>query len=119
MNALMVYLLMPQIRQHLQRHMLQKKMELPTNPYDSVMTLCNKDLFRSFLKDNGFNAPVARGYSDNNVDTSLFSLPVIIKPVDSSGSKGATVIHSWNNLNEAIEFCFFLFHDLIELLVRK
>ena len=83
-----------------------EKMELPTNPYDSVMTLCNKDLFRSFLKDNGFNAPVARGYSDNNVDTSLFSLPVIIKPVDSSGSKGATVIHSWNNLNEAIEFAF-------------
>lgn len=83
-----------------------EKMELPTNSYDSVMTLCNKDLFRKFLKDNGFNAPVARGYSDNNVDTSLFSLPVIIKPVDSSGSKGATVIHSWNDLNEAIEFAF-------------
>lgn len=63
-----------------------EKMKLLTNPYESVMTLCNKDRFRSFLKNNGFNTPVARGYSNNEVDTTLFSLPVIIKPVDSSGS---------------------------------
>ena len=83
-----------------------EKMKLLTNPYESVMTLCNKDRFRSFLKNNGFNTPVARGYSNNEVDTTLFSLPVIIKPVDSSGSKGATVLHSWDGLNEALEFAF-------------
>lgn len=83
-----------------------EKMGLPTNPYKSVATLCNKDRFRCFLKDNGFNAPVAIGYSDNNVDKTLFSLPVIIKPVDSSGSKGATVLHSWDDLNQAVEFAF-------------
>lgn len=83
-----------------------EKLNLPTNPYESVMTLCNKDLFRNFLKENGFNTPVARGYGNNNVDKTLFSLPVIIKPVDSSGSKGATVLHSWDNLNEALEFAF-------------
>lgn len=83
-----------------------ERMNLPTNPYDSVMTLCNKDRFRRFLRDNGFSTPVARGYSDNNVDTSLFSLPVIVKPVDSSGSKGATVLHSWECLNEALDFAF-------------
>lgn len=83
-----------------------EKMKLLTNPYESVMTLCNKDCFRSFLKNNGFNTPVARGYSNNEVDTTLFSLPVIIKPVDSSGSKGATVLHSWDGLNEALEFAF-------------
>ena len=83
-----------------------EKMKLLTNPYESVMTLCNKDRFRSFLKNNGFNTPVARGYSNNEADTTLFSLPVIIKPVDSSGSKGATVLHSWDGLNEALEFAF-------------
>lgn len=58
-----------------------EKMKLPTNPYEAVMTLCNKDCFRHFLKNNGFNTPVAKGYSNNDVDTTLFSLPVIIKPV--------------------------------------
>ena len=83
-----------------------EKLGLPTNPYNSVETLCNKDKFRVFLKENGFNAPVSKGYSDNDVDTSLFSLPVIVKPVDSSGSKGATVLRDWSNLQKACDFAF-------------
>lgn len=83
-----------------------EKLGLPTNPYESVETLCNKDRFRAFLKKNGFNTPNSAGYSDKNVDTSLFSLPVIIKPVDSSGSKGATVLHSWDCLDKAMDFAF-------------
>lgn len=83
-----------------------EKMGLPTNPYQSVETLCNKDQFRTFLKDNGFNTPVAKGYGDKNIDISLFSLPVIIKPVDSSGSKGATVLRKWDELDKALEFAF-------------
>lgn len=83
-----------------------EKLGLPTNPYDSVETLCNKDKFREFLKRNGFNAPVSKGYSSNDVNTSLFTLPVIIKPVDSSGSKGATVLRDWKRLEKACEFAF-------------
>lgn len=83
-----------------------EKLGLPTNPYESVETLCNKDKFRVFLKENGFNAPVSKGYSDNDVDTSLFSLPVIVKPVDSSGSKGATVLRDWCDLQKACDFAF-------------
>lgn len=83
-----------------------EKLGLPTNPYESVETLCNKDKFREFLKENGFNAPVSKGYSDNDVDTSLFSLPVIVKPVDSSGSKGATVLRDWCDLQKACDFAF-------------
>ena len=70
-----------------------EKMGLPTNPFESVDTLCNKDKFRIFLKKNGFNTPVACGYTDKETalnDIEKFDLPVIIKPVDSSGSKGAT-----------------------------
>lgn len=83
-----------------------EKMGLPTNPYTSVETLCNKDRFREFLRSNGFNTPVANGYSDKNVNHEDFTLPVIVKPVDSSGSKGATVLHSWDGLDEALEFAF-------------
>lgn len=83
-----------------------EKLGLPTNPYQAVETLCNKDRFREFLRTNGFNTPVAKGYGDKNVDTSGFSLPVIIKPVDSSGSKGATVLRDWNGLDKALDFAF-------------
>lgn len=83
-----------------------EKLGLPTNPYLAVETLCNKDKFREFLKLNGFNSPQAKGYEDKNVDISMFSLPVIVKPVDSSGSKGATVIDNWNELDKALDFAF-------------
>lgn len=83
-----------------------EQLGLPTNPYESVETLCNKDRFRTFLNANGFYTPKSEGYSDRNVNTSLFSLPVIVKPVDSSGSKGATVLHSWDGLEKALDFAF-------------
>lgn len=86
-----------------------EKMGLPTNPYTSVETLCNKDMFRSFLRENGFNTPAAKGYTTEAeaiADISAFEFPVIIKPVDSSGSKGATVLHSSEGLEEAVAFAF-------------
>lgn len=85
---------------------IAEKLGLPTNPYKSVETLCNKDFFREFLKKNGFNTPIAHGYTDKNIDISIFSLPVIIKPVDSSGSKGATVLNDWNQLGDALDRAF-------------
>lgn len=85
---------------------IAEQLGLPTNPYKSVQTLCNKDQFRDFLRNNGFNTPVAKGYSDMCVNKPDFQLPVIVKPVDSSGSKGATVLYSWNELESAMEFAF-------------
>lgn len=82
---------------------------LPTNPYTSVDILCNKDKFRIFLAENGFNAPESRGYTNIRealADIDVFNLPVIIKPVDSSGSKGVTVLHDWTNASEALDFAF-------------
>lgn len=86
-----------------------EKLGLPTNPYRSVEILCNKDLFRKFLSESGMNAPQAGGYASREEaleDLQRFSLPVIVKPVDSSGSKGATVLHSWDGIEEALEFAF-------------
>lgn len=86
-----------------------EKMNLHTNPYLSTEILCNKDKFRVFLQENGFNTPVSGGYGDLETalhDTAKYQLPVIVKPVDSSGSKGATVLRSWDNFNEALAFAF-------------
>lgn len=81
-------------------------MGLPGNPYESVEILCNKDKFRHFLKENHFDTPVAHAYSKENaaVDQSSFHLPVIVKPADSSGSKGVTVLYSWDCIDKAINF---------------
>ena len=86
-----------------------EKLGLPTNPYISVETLCNKDKFRDFLKNNGFNTPLAMGFADKEsaiLSIDKFSFPVIIKPVDSSGSKGATVLKSKDGFEKAVEFAF-------------
>ena len=84
-----------------------EKLNLPTPPYKSVCILQNKALFREFLRENKFNVPYAKGY--NNVedaikDSSLFNWPVIIKPVDSAGSKGVTKVTRIEELPEAAKY---------------
>lgn len=76
---------------------VSEKLGLFTNPYESVKILCSKDKFRSFLKENDFCVPRAKGYSqlfEAKREINEFNMPVIVKPVDSSGSKGVTVIES-------------------------
>ena len=80
-----------------------EKMGLPGSPYESVEILCNKDQYRKFLSEHGFHTPMAKGYlnvSDALADLSnnLFAFPVIVKPVDSSGSKGVGRIDSINEV---------------------
>ena len=86
-----------------------EKLGLPTNPYRSVDILCNKDKFREFLKNNGFNTPLAKGFTDKGSaiqSIDRFNFPVIIKPVDSSGSKGATVLKDKVGFEKAVDFAF-------------
>ena len=74
------------------------RMGLPqAGPYESVCILQNKELFRSFLESNGFNVPKSKGFSmyeDAYSDRDYFTWPVIVKPVDSAGSKGVTKIEN-------------------------
>lgn len=85
-----------------------EKMGLPFQcSYEAACILQDKSRFRKFLSENGFNCPNAKGY--NNVDDALkdvdfFNWPVIVKPVDSAGSKGVTKVEDKSKLKEAIEF---------------
>ena len=81
-----------------------EKLGLPGLPYRSVEILQNKALFRRFLADNGFNVPQARGYTDigqAKSESATFHWPVIVKPVDSAGSKGVTRVDHLADLEAA------------------
>ncbi len=76
-----------------------------TCSYDVACILQDKARFRQFLIDNGFNAPRAKGYTNTTnalKDIDFFNWPVIVKPVDSAGSKGVTRVDDPRNLGSAI-----------------
>lgn len=73
-------------------------------PYKSVCILQNKKKFRCFLKNNGFNVPNAVGISSYEEGLKIlpqFKFPVIVKPVDSAGSKGVKRIDCIDDFAEA------------------
>lgn len=83
-----------------------EQMGLPTSPYKSVEILSNKDLFREYLWQNGFNCPKAMGFTTyeealSHIDE--FQLPVMVKPVDSSGSKGINKMTDKTQLKAFVE----------------
>ncbi len=85
-----------------------QEMGLPGNPYESVEILCDKEKFRTFQHQHGFMAPVFRGYADaakalRDIEEGVFHFPVMVKPVDSSGSKGVSRIDSAEEAEEKLE----------------
>lgn len=102
-----------------------EKMGLPFQcSYKAACILQDKSLFRKFLSENGFNCPKAKGYDnadDALKDVDYFNWPVIVKPVDSAGSKGVTKVEDKALLGHAIEFALseshnghFIIEDFLE-----
>lgn len=89
---------------------VQEQMGLPAfGPYESVCILQNKDRFRNFLTQHGFNVPKAKGFAsieDAISEKYWYPWPVIVKPTDSAGSKGVTRVDSWEDLRPALEIAF-------------
>lgn len=95
---------------------VQEQMGLPSmGPYESVRILQNKDLFRAFLTEHGFNVPFSRGYADKNtamadvcdrLASGEWTLPIIVKPTDSAGSKGVTKVSGLEDLEAAVDEAF-------------
>ena len=103
-----------------------EQMNLPfTCSYESACILQDKSRFRQFLSDHGFNVPNAKGY--NNIDDAFkdvdyFYWPVIVKPVDSAGSKGVSKVDDPKDLKAAIAHALteshnghFIVEDFLEL----
>lgn len=103
-----------------------EQMGLPfQTSYKAACILQDKSLFRQFLKENGFNCPQAKGYSnaeDALKDVDYFNWPIIVKPVDSAGSKGVTKVTAPEDLLSAIEFALscsisknFIIEDFLDI----
>ena len=85
-----------------------ERLGLPGIPFETARSFCEKHLFREFLESNGFSVPrhvsVPVGdAAEMAKQVKGVSLPVVVKPTDSSGSKGVTVVHDKSKLEEALE----------------
>ena len=103
-----------------------EKLGLPTSPYASVEILSKKDLFRKYLAEHGFNVPKAQGfhtYEDALKAIDSFRLPVMVKPVDSSGSKGINKLTDKSQLKVFVEDALSYSRDkrfiLEEFIIKK
>lgn len=83
-----------------------EKLGLPGVPYKVAEAFCNKNLFREFLRENEFNVPESVEINKDSSSEVIGGLifPIIIKPTDSSGSKGVTVINSCEEFSKARDF---------------
>lgn len=85
-----------------------ERLGLPGNPLKSVEALSEKHLFRKHLSEIGLPCPqavnFATGISAHEVElmTSRFSWPIVVKPTDSSGSKGVSIVRDPSGLEDAL-----------------
>lgn len=81
---------------------IAERLGLPTNPYESVLTLSEKYLVRPYLRDHGFACPGQISFSAKDsaarviekAEEQRLGYPLVLKPTDSSGSKGVSVIEA-------------------------
>ena len=82
-----------------------EELGLPTNPLSSVEILSIKTLFREYLQKAGFACPHAVGISVGTAPSHARELvadlrfPIVVKPSDSSGSKGVSVLESADDVD--------------------
>ena len=85
-----------------------ERLGLPTNPAKSVEILGLKHPWRQFLQKNGFACPKVYTFHPNTPISEIqdhsdhFSFPLVVKPTDSSGSKGVTMLNNWSGLEDAV-----------------
>ena len=86
------------------------RLGLPTNPVTSVEILGIKNKFRDFLEQQGFACPKHVDFHPSIPIEELkervahFHFPIIIKPTDSSGSKGVTKLDKDGDFEKAISW---------------
>ena len=102
-----------------------EKMGLPTNPAKSVEILTHKDLMRDFMRKNNFNVPQAQSFTEYDGALKFFNSlnkAAMIKPVDSSGSKGVTKITDSKNFRNAYDLAMSYSHSkkiIVEEFIQK
>ena len=86
---------------------ISEKLNLPGNPESAIKTLLSKTKFRELQNRLGLFCPkhvVVDTVDEAFAAVKNISVPVIIKPILSSGSRGTTVITHWDE--EIIKYAF-------------
>lgn len=85
-----------------------EKLGLPfQGSYEAVSILQDKERYRAFLRDNGFNCPelyIYRSTDEAMAEADSIAYPVIAKPVDAAGSKGCSRVDGPEGLRKAVEY---------------
>lgn len=87
---------------------VSEKLGLPGNSYESVITLSEKHLFRQLQKESGLNYPASLSFTKSEISEDRLEMnleyPLIVKPVDSSGSKGVVLINNPSEFKKAANY---------------
>ncbi len=83
-----------------------EQMGLPNvGPYESVCILQDKGKFRAFLQDHGFRVPWVQSFTSAKEALQAadsLQYPLMVKPVDSAGSKGVSRVDRPEDLEAAL-----------------
>lgn len=81
---------------------------LPTNPVKSIEILGVKHKFREFLRKEDFASPASFTFNreisldELTKEVRKLKFPIVIKPTDSSGSKGVSFLNDIDGLSQAV-----------------
>lgn len=79
-----------------------EKTGLPTyGNYEQFCLMTDKKIFKDVCRK--YNVPVIPEYTVEDMKNGNIKYPVIVKPVDSSGSKGITICENYDELEKGIE----------------
>lgn len=91
-------------------HFLLRKMGIPCNSYETEKITTNKYLMRKTLESAGLDSPKFTLVTSSTVIDELsitlrdFVFPLIIKPIDSSASRGVMKINGFSELAKSIQY---------------
>ena len=86
-----------------------EQLGLPTNPLWAVETMSQKHLFRAHLQEQGLPCPRAVAFSTQDDPAQIWkqlqelTQPIMVKPTDSSGSKGVSIVKTEGEFIRAVE----------------
>lgn len=84
---------------------IAKKMGLVGNSEKTAMNSTHKAIMRSCFEENNVSSPKFLEVSNKNIKVpDNFKLPLIVKPVDRSGSRGISKVEIIDDLENAINF---------------
>ncbi len=86
-----------------------EKLQLPGNPIEAAIVLQDKGKFRNMQKRIGLPYPEFIVYNEDSNVKDIYDLlektgEIIIKPVDSGGSRGQSIIDCQDKLNKALKY---------------